>query len=77
MKDSQLIPWVKAVPFEPFAAYISDGRRVEITHPEMVALADYAIAMYVFHTGGQVEVIDAAHISSLRSLGQLDPTPYL
>ncbi|HWE96174.1 MAG: hypothetical protein JWP03_4152 [Phycisphaerales bacterium] len=77
MQDSQLIPWIVAVPFEPFAAYLSDGRRIEVTHPEMVALATYAIALYVFHAGGQVEVIDAAHISSLRSLGQMDPTPYL
>jgi hypothetical protein len=43
----------------------------------MVALADYGIAMYLFHTGGEVEVVDAAHITSLRSLGTLDPTPYL
>ncbi len=77
MQEPLLIPWIQGVPFEPFTAYISDGRTINVTHPETVMLTEYALAIYVFYPGGEIEVIDASHIASIRSLGPVNPTAYL
>ncbi|HZL38616.1 MAG TPA: hypothetical protein VFC78_25130 [Tepidisphaeraceae bacterium] len=76
MQESHLIPWVMARPFEPFAAFVSDGRRIEVTHPESAMLAEFALALYVFFPGGQVELIDAFHITSIRTISATDPNHY-
>ena len=77
MQSETLIPWVMARPFEPFTAYLSDGRKIDVTHPEAAVLAKFAIALYVFYTTGEVEIVDIDHICSLRSLKPTDSGPYL
>ena len=77
MQEAHLVNWVKGIPFEPSAAYLTDGRRIDVKSPESLMLAEYALALYVFHDEGQVEIIDASHIVSIRTLASVDPTPYL
>ena len=77
MQSETLIPWVLARPFEPFSAYLSDGRKINITHPEATLLSKYAIALFVFYATGEVEIVDIDHICSLRSLKPTDSGPYL
>ena len=51
MQVSHLVRWVKAMPFEPLALYLTDGRKIEAKSPETLLLAEYALALYVFHLG--------------------------
>ena len=77
MQESQLVHWVKGIPFEPFALFLTDGRTMQIKSPESVMLAEYALGLYVFHAGGKVEIVDGGHIVSICTLATVDPTPYL
>lgn len=76
MQSELLIPWVLAVPFEPFSAFVADGRKIDITHPEVATLAKYAIALHVYHPAGELETIDIDRICSMRSMNPTDSKPY-
>jgi hypothetical protein len=77
VQESQLVPWVKGVPFEPFSLFLVDGRQIDVRHPEAIMLAEYALTLYVFHPARQIEIVDVASITSIRSLGEVDPGQYI
>jgi hypothetical protein len=77
VKESVMIGWVHARPFEAFRLSLSNGQSSEVTHPESVMLGDYGLTLTVFHPAGRVEMIDCEHIASIQSISPVDPTPYL
>lgn len=77
MQSSQLTIFANSLPFEAFRIFIADGRQVNVTHPEMVMIADYAESIWAFHSGGQAELIDGALITSLKTLGPVDPDTFI
>lgn len=52
--------------FRPFVLRTSDGREFEVPHPEFIALGRGDIA--VVDKDGDINVLDALHIVSLKSV---------
>ncbi|HEY7088275.1 MAG TPA: hypothetical protein VH518_09315 [Tepidisphaeraceae bacterium] len=73
MQSSQFGLFVNSRPFEPFRVFVADGRFVDVTHPEMVLVGQYALALWIFYADGQFEMIDGNLITALKTLGPVDP----
>jgi hypothetical protein len=56
---------------------MTDGRNVDVTHPEMVMVATHALALWLFHEEGQIEILDGSHITALRTLGAADRDTFI
>jgi hypothetical protein len=70
--SSEVIRFFDARPFVPFTFILVNGREVPVQHPEQVVVGDYALVVTYIHATRQVEVIDAAHIVSLRTMYAVD-----
>jgi hypothetical protein len=46
----------------------------EVGHPEAISMAEYVAFIWVFHTTQQVEVIDVEMITSLKTIGAVNPS---
>lgn len=77
MQSSQLTIFTNSRPFEAFRIFISDGRQLDVTHPEMLTIAEFAVAIWVFHAGGEIELIDGALITAMKTLGPVDPVTFI
>ena len=77
MKESHVIAFAPSRPFEPFYIFLTDGRRIEFKHPESVIIAEYAAFVWIFHPTQEIEVIDVAMITSLKTIGAVDPSNYI
>lgn len=71
MHPSHLLPWITSRRFEPFVVFLDDGRHVSVAQAESVMLPLDPTAVYLFHSDGEVEVIDVAHITAIRSHGPI------
>lgn len=52
--------------FQPFALRLSDGRSIEVPHPDFIALAGRVVV--VLNRNGASRKIDALHIVSIDDL---------
>ena len=73
MQSSQLAPFTDARPFEAFTIFVAEGRTIDVQHPEMVMMGDYALGIWILHPDGQLELIDAALITAIRTVHAVDP----
>ena len=73
MTSSYIIHFADARPFERFRVYLADGRHLDVTHPEMVLVATYALGLWIFYPEGQLEVVDGDSITGLRTLDKVTP----
>ena len=55
----------------------TNGREFSVPHPESATLGKYAVVVYAFHPVGQVEVIDANLIVSLRTIYEANIPDFL
>lgn len=69
MTSSLLVAWFVQEPFQPFMLYLADGRQMEVRHPEFATLAKSALGVWALHPTGEFEIVDAALIVSIRSIG--------
>ena len=76
MQASQLLVYTQSRPFEPFRIFVADGRRIDVLHPEMTMVAKYAMTLWLFHPRGELEVLDAGHITGLRTMHAVDPEQF-
>lgn len=69
MTSELLVPWLFEEPFQPFVLFLADGPRIEVPHPEFAILAKSALGVWRLHETGEFEIVDAALITSIRSIG--------
>jgi hypothetical protein len=77
MRASEVLLFTESRPFEPFRVYVADGRQLEARHPEMVMAGLHALVLWVLHESGEVEVVDAELVTSLKTLGRVDPREFM
>jgi hypothetical protein len=56
---------------------MADGRNIRIPSPEMVMVGEHALTLWLLHSGGAVEALDGASITSLVTVGSADPNDYI
>ena len=76
MTASQVLRFFMDRPFEPFTLTLVTGREVHIQHPEQAGIARYAEGVVFSHPTRQVEVIDFAHVVSVRTIYPVDLDRY-
>lgn len=58
----------RAKPFEPVTLYLTDGRTIAITHPEMIGTIGRTVRV---HERGKLHVLDLLHITDIeRTVGE-------
>ena len=75
--NSHVIAFCLSRPFEPFYIFLTDGRKIEVGHPEAISIAEYVAFVWIFYPTQQVEVIDVEKITSLKSVGAVNPSNYI
>jgi hypothetical protein len=76
MTSPWLTRFVRQQPFEPFTMVVADGRELHVPHPEHASLGDFATTLIYMHPTGQIEVVDAAMIVSIRTIRAADLANY-
>ena len=69
MTSSQVVPFFFSEPFEPFAIHVADGRVFEVRHPDFATISQAGVGVWILHESGALEILDAALICSLRTIG--------
>ena len=46
MDPKELLQYVRAEPFRPFALHLLDGRMFQVRHPELIAVAKRSIIVF-------------------------------
>ncbi len=72
MTSEQVVKFFGARPFKPFTCSLVNGRELQVLHPEQVSVGRHALVVSHIHPSRQLEVIDAAHIVSLRTIYPAD-----
>ncbi len=55
-----------AVPFVPYSLFLTDGREILVSHPEVIAIEPEAATLFIEHSTRFGEVIDLRLIVSLK-----------
>ena len=76
MTSEHLTRFVQQRPFEPFTFVTVDGREIQVRHPEHVSMGQHALSVTCTHPTGQIEIIDANLIVSIRTLYAADAADY-
>jgi len=76
MQPAHILVYTRSRPFEPFRIYVADGRSIDVSHPEMVMVAKFAAAIWLFYVRGDVEAIDADLITGMKTLGPVNPAQF-
>ncbi len=57
--------WLDAKPFKRFTMRLTDGRRVRVHHPELLARSPSGRTVLVYSTGDFFEMVDLLHVVSI------------
>ncbi len=77
MQPAHLIIFAVSKPFEPFRAYVADGREIDVNHPETVLVAEHGLGLWLLHASGEVEMLAGETITGLRTLHSVDPHQFI
>jgi hypothetical protein len=69
-----LLRFLLAQPFRRFDLFLTDGRRVPITHPESASVYVGGLGLWIVRASGQIEFIEGDAVASVRSAEALDPS---
>jgi hypothetical protein len=77
MRSDELIKYVRQQPFQPFRLFLSNGRRFDIHHPELI-LVTRALITIAIQRGREIVprdsvVCDPVHITHLEPLNGRTP----
>jgi hypothetical protein len=64
-------------PFVPFEVFLKDRRRVVVTHPESISIYFRGLGFWYVRPSGQVEFIQGDAVTSIRTLGEADPSEFI
>jgi hypothetical protein len=67
MTTADLTNFVEQRPFIPFTLMLANGREVHVPHNEFITTGNAVQSVYVVLPTGQLEVIDAGLIVSIRT----------
>jgi hypothetical protein len=59
---------LRAVPFEPFAIQMTDGRRFEVPHPDFAAINPQGTDFAAFRANGTTAILSTLLIASIEPL---------
>ena len=76
MTSSFIVLFIVQRPFEPFTITTADGREFHVPHPEYVGVGLGAQTVRYMHPNGQIEILDAALIVSIRTIYAADLSSY-
>ena len=68
MTTDSVVQFLEQHPFEPFVITLVNGREHQVLHPENASVGEFALTILLTHPTGPLEVIDAAHIVSFRTV---------
>jgi hypothetical protein len=72
MTSAQLALFFMRQPFQPITLFVADGRAFAIRQPDFVAVGRAGLGVWVLDPSGEIEIIDAALICSIRTIGPAD-----
>ena len=72
MTSSHLSLFFMRFPFQPVRPFLLDGRTFELKQPDFAGLAEFGTGVWIFDDSGEIEIIDGALISSIRTIGPVD-----
>jgi hypothetical protein len=58
---------LKAAPFKPFVICMADGEKLQVDHPEFVALSPTGDEMVVFESDGHFHMVDIMLVTRLAA----------
>lgn len=65
MESDSLRAHLHAAPFKPFDLHLSDGRRLTVKHPELVAFAPSRREIFLWTSEHSHEFVDLDQVTSL------------
>ena len=68
MTTGETMAWLEGRPFVPFTMVLSNGREMQVLHPETATIGRFGHVVVFFHPSRQVETVDVTHIVSLRTI---------
>lgn len=71
MRPEDLVPWLRAMPFQPFRIHLNSGRSYDIRHPEMLRVG--RTKTYVFGFGEAPDVHEQVEMVSNLLLERVVP----
>ena len=75
MTSDKIRELVKREPFSPFSIHMNDGRKLDVNHPDFIAIHPEARnTVIVFLPKGRFEFVYLKNVTSIQSEGEV-PTP--
>ncbi len=71
MTTEVLISFLKAIPFEPFRVCISDGKELEVRHPDYVQISPGKGHVMIYTSPERFQLGDSKHITRVEPMGAL------
>jgi hypothetical protein len=72
MTAEHLAPFFIRQPFQSLVMYLTDGRAMEVLHPDFVSLTEAGAGIWFFHIDGELEMIDPRLIVSIKTTQPAD-----
>ena len=72
MTGTDLLKWIKKVPFEPFRIRLNSGRTFEVRHPEM-ALVSATSVILVTYRGDPPDLYEDLQMLGLQLVESIEP----
>ena len=77
MRREDILSLTKAVPFQPFRVYVSNGETFDVHHPDMILATPGAVHIGFPAPGSAADAVDQVRIVSLYHIQKIEtlPTP--
>lgn len=67
MTAQQVLAFRNATPFKPFELLLSDGRAIEVQHPDFATVSEDDELIHVYELPDGIEVVDLLLVILLRT----------
>jgi hypothetical protein len=72
MTGSDVLTWVRKIPFEPFRIRLNSGRTFEVRHPEMIQVS-HSNAVIFTHRGPPPDLYENMQMLGLQLVEAIEP----
>jgi hypothetical protein len=74
MTSDKIRELVKRKPFSPFRIYMNDGQKLDVNHPDFIAMHPEArTTVIVFLPKGRFEFVYLKNVTSIQTEGEVPP----
>ena len=77
MTSEHLALFFMRTPFQPLTMYLVDGRSLHVQHQDFSSVSKAGSGVWVYHENGEMEIIDASLICSIRTAGAVDMDQFI